>query len=66
MAEVFEVPAESIGAETTQETLPEWTSLAHLRLVTELESAFGVRVTMEQALELTSFSALASLLSGSS
>lgn len=66
MADVFEVPSTSIGELTTQESLPEWTSLAHLRLVTEMESAFGVQVSMEQALGLTSFVALATFLNGSS
>ena len=66
MAEVFEVPASSIDDTTNQETLEEWTSLAHLRLISELESAFGVQVSMEQALALTTFPALVQLLNGNS
>lgn len=58
MAEIFEISAASIDEKTNQENLAEWTSLAHLRLITELESTFGVRVSMEQALGLTTFPAL--------
>ncbi|NNE43727.1 MAG: acyl carrier protein [Gemmatimonadetes bacterium] len=63
MAEIFEIPAASIDEQTNQENLAEWTSLAHLRLITELESTFGVQVSMDQALALTTFPALLQVVS---
>jgi acyl carrier protein len=66
MAEVLEVPASSIDETTTQESLEEWTSLSHLRLIGEIERAFGVRVAMERALELNTVAALLELLDGAS
>jgi len=55
MARVFEVPSDAISQNTSQETLDEWTSLSHLRLITELEHAFDVQFSMQDATELTSF-----------
>jgi acyl carrier protein len=62
MSDVLDVRADQIGDETSQETLADWTSLAHLRLITELESEFGVQVSMDEALSLTSYAKLAAFL----
>lgn len=62
MSDVFEVRPDQIGDETSQETLADWTSLAHLRLITELESQFGVQVSMDEALSLTSYAKLVGFL----
>ena len=59
MARVFEVPVARIDFETSQENLDEWTSLSHLRLITELESELGVQLTMQDAIECTSLRKLA-------
>ena len=59
MARVFEVPVARIDSETSQENLDEWTSLSHLRLITELESELGVQLTMQDAIECTSLRKLA-------
>jgi len=63
MSDVFEVRPDAIGESTSQETLSDWTSLAHLRLITELESEFDVSVTMDEALSLTSYPKLVEYLS---
>lgn len=62
MSDVFEVRPDQIGDETSQETLADWTSLAHLRLITEFESQFGVQVSMDEALSLTSYAKLVAFL----
>ena len=63
MADIFEIPEGTIDETTSQESLAEWTSLAHLRLITELEVNFGVNVSMEDALTLTSYPKLVQHLS---
>ncbi|MCA9753629.1 MAG: acyl carrier protein [Gemmatimonadetes bacterium] len=54
VADVLGVAATKLPPEASQSDVPEWTSLNHLRLITELESAFGVELTMDEALALTS------------
>lgn len=58
MAGVLEVPPSAIGDGFARDAAPAWDSLAHLRLVSALEEAFGVRFTMQEVGELTSFAAL--------
>ena len=59
LAEVLELPEDQISADASLETLSQWTSLNHLRLITELESTFGVEVSMDEALALNSLTKLA-------
>jgi acyl carrier protein len=55
MATVLEVPAESIGARTDMDTVPNWDSLRHLTLVLALEQEFGVQIPDEEAGSITSY-----------
>ncbi|MGK2908665.1 MAG: acyl carrier protein [Sphingobium sp.] len=48
MSDVLEVPPDRISGDVDREALPEWDSLAHLRLITALEEEFGVRPSMAQ------------------
>jgi acyl carrier protein len=64
VAGVLEVPQSSIGDGFSRDEAPSWDSLAHLRLVSALEEAFGVRFTMQEVGELTSFAAIRQRLSG--
>jgi len=57
-ADVFELPIEEITDGLTPETCATWDSLNHLRLITEIESRFGVEFTMaevQEALSVTKF-----------
>lgn len=54
VAEVLEIPPESVRPELRREDTPEWDSLNHLRLVTAIESELGVTFTMEQIVAITS------------
>lgn len=47
-AEVLELSSEEITDEVSPENCPHWDSLNHLRLVTEIESAFGVQFSMAE------------------
>lgn len=55
MADVLDVPIESLSADMDRESLPEWDSLAHLRLMTALEEEFGVRPSMSDIGNVHSF-----------
>jgi acyl carrier protein len=55
------------GADVTslsQSEAPEWDSLAHVSLVLAIENEFGVQVDAADAIELTSFDAVARYLEG--
>lgn len=60
---VFGVEPASLDDATSNATLPQWTSLAHVNLVLALESTYGVRLTLADALEATSVGALKGVLS---
>jgi acyl carrier protein len=62
---VCEVVAQTLGvdpadltADSSTQTVAAWSSLAHLRLLSSLEQAFGVRFTMA---EMTSMSSIAAI-----
>lgn len=46
-AGVLKVPRESLSGETACESIPEWDSVNHLRLVMEAEPKFGVSYPLE-------------------
>ena len=51
---VFGLEPASVDDATSNHTLAQWTSLAHVNLVLAMESAYGVRLTIAVALEATS------------
>jgi acyl carrier protein len=55
MGTVLEVPADSIGPDTSMDTVESWDSLRHLTLVLALESEFGVQIADEDAGGITSY-----------
>lgn len=55
LAQVLDVPQESIGPELTQALTPSWTSLIHLMLMSQIESEFGVFLSNQEIRDLTSF-----------
>jgi acyl carrier protein len=61
MADVLEVPMDRLSPEVDREELPEWDSLAHLRLITALEEEFGIRPSMSEIGNVRSFGDLVSL-----
>lgn len=58
MADVFDVPAGEISAETTPETLEAWDSINHLSLVLALEQTFGISFDLDEIPELTTVDAI--------
>lgn len=55
MAEVLEVDPAAIGEGFHREEAPSWDSMNHLRMVSALEEAFGIRFTMKEVGELERF-----------
>jgi acyl carrier protein len=59
VADVLRIPEDRLPDDATRETVPEWTSLEHLRIIDELERACGISVSMDEVLALTSLAKLA-------
>lgn len=55
---VLGVEPASLTDATSNATLAQWTSLAHVNLVLAMESAYGVRLSIADALEATSIGAV--------
>ena len=54
---VFDRPADSAVAGIRQMSEQAWDSLAHVTLVSAIESEFGITIDTADAIELTSFEA---------
>jgi acyl carrier protein len=52
MAEVLDLDPQQIDDGFSRDGSPAWDSMAHLRLVTALEEAFGIKFTMKDVGEL--------------
>ena len=51
IAKVFGVPLTDVVPSTSPETIEEWDSLAHMNLVLELEAAYGIALSSDDALD---------------
>jgi acyl carrier protein len=58
VSRVFGVPPQSVDDATSNAVLPAWDSLAHVTLVLEIESTYGVSLSVEDALRMTSVGAI--------
>lgn len=59
---VFELPESADPSTLRQQNTPAWDSLAHVSLVTAIESVFDVTLEAEEQLQMTSFEETARLL----
>lgn len=50
-AEVFQYTGE-IGPETSPNEIPKWDSLRHIALVTAIEDAFSISLSMDEMMEI--------------
>jgi acyl carrier protein len=64
VAKVLQVSAHSLSPESRIDVTPNWSSLTQLGILTLIEQEFGVTIEPEDAVELTSVSALAAFLDG--
>ena len=66
VSDVLDVDTGSIAPDSAQGDIPEWDSLAQLRIVTALEQEFGVKPTMREIPELNSIPAITRYLGSAS
>ena len=59
---VLELPAGAVVSGARQETEAGWDSLAHVLIVSAIESEFGLEIDAADSLDLTSYEAMASYL----
>ena len=52
MANVFEVPIESLNENSSPDTVASWDSLKHMNLVLELERVLDIRFNAEDIMEM--------------
>jgi acyl carrier protein len=48
VASMLRVPRESLGPDSSPDTIPQWDSLKHLQIVLGLEEALGLQLTVEE------------------
>ena len=52
---VLDVDPAQIGPGTSTDTVPNWESLKHMRLVIALEEAFGITIPDDEVVTMTSY-----------
>jgi acyl carrier protein len=55
MAQVFDVPNESINNDSSPDTIENWDSVNHMNLVLALEQAFGISFEPDEIIEMMNF-----------
>lgn len=58
MASVFKMDINEINAETSAETIDQWTSLEHVDLLVKLQQEFEIEFTDSQIVEMLSYKAV--------
>lgn len=58
VGQVLGVSPSEITDATSNTTLPQWDSMAHITLIMQLESEYAVSLSTEEALRLTSVGAI--------
>jgi len=48
VAGILDLPPESVTLETAYESIPEWDSVMHLRLVLEIGAEYGVEIPVDE------------------
>jgi acyl carrier protein len=62
LGEILNLPPESIPTDASIESLPQWDSLNHMRLVLRLEEDIGRPINHEEMLAIVTVTAVADLL----
>jgi len=64
-ADIFQTGVASIDLSMGPDDIDQWDSLNHLRLITEIESSFSLRLTMQQIQRIESLEDIARFVSES-
>ena len=62
-ADLFNKAPESFSSATSPDNLPEWDSLAHVRLIAALEERFGLFIPPEDQADMVTFELVTDVLS---
>lgn len=62
VAEAFGVPVDSVSDATEPTDIPQWDSLGHMSLITEIEKAFSVMFEIDKIMEAASVRAIVKIL----
>ena len=62
LGDALGVAPEELAADASIDKEPQWSSLAHMRLVVDLEAHLGVTLETQEMLELSSLSGIAAVL----
>jgi acyl carrier protein len=57
VSSILEIQPEAVTLETSVENTPSWDSLAHLRMILEIEQNLGIRFRSQDITQLTSVAA---------
>lgn len=58
LSSTLNVPEEQIREESSVENVEAWDSLAHLNIILSLEQSFGISISPEEAIEMTSLTSM--------
>lgn len=64
VASVLDVPVESINEDLGIGGISQWDSLAHVRLIMEIETAFEMKIDMEALMEIEDVGDLLAVVEG--
>lgn len=54
-ADALGIPEDQVVPELEYNTIPQWDSLAHMRLVAEIEDAFDIMIESDDLIDMSSF-----------
>jgi len=54
IATALSIPAEQVTDDLSYQSIPEWDSVSHIYLITELEAAFDITIDTDEVLEMSS------------
>jgi acyl carrier protein len=54
IAAALSIPAEQVTDDLSYQGIPEWDSVSHIYLITELEAAFNITIDTDEVLEMNS------------
>lgn len=52
IADIFDVPVETVSLGTSYKSIPEWHSLMHLRLVAEIQDRYNIEIPIDKVSEI--------------
>ena len=55
MSNVFEIEEDEITDESSIESIENWDSLKHINLIVAIEERFGISISEDEMVEMTSF-----------